>query len=93
MAQVTVMLAAANDNQSHVDLTYDDVTLVCVSLAWTNPSGHWTFTLTRQLGGQQITRTLNPGDSGSVNFPNGWNWFVGRGGGPNFNYSDVWTAA
>lgn len=93
MALVTVMLAAANNNLSHVDLTYDNITFACDSLSWTNPEGHWTFTLSRNQGGQQIVRTLNPGDSGSVNVPNGWSWGTGRGALANFSFSDSWTRA
>ena len=92
MAQVTAQLAAANNNLSHVDLTYDDVTLACISLSWTNPTGHWTFTLSKG-GGNTIVRTLNPGDAGTVNFPNNWNWARLKGQSPNFTFSDNWTAA
>lgn len=92
MASVTVVISAVNNGQSHVDLTFNDVTLAVSQIAWTNPSGHWTFTLT-QAGKADITRTLNPGDSGSQAIPNGYNWSNHKATPPSFGWSDQWTAS
>jgi hypothetical protein len=93
MAFVTVQLAAVNNNKSHVDLTYNDATLALTQLAWTNPEGHWTFTLIRKSDAAVFTRTLNPGDSGSIAIPNGWTWAKLKTEEPNFDFIDSWTRA
>lgn len=93
MALVTIRLSEYNSGLNHVDLTYDNVTLAVSSVAWTNPVGHWTWTITRP-GQPDIVQVLAPGDTGSRNVPAGYAWQVAKTDPPpNFGYADSWTRA
>lgn len=90
MALVDTIISQVNNGSNTVTLTYDDVTLAVTKVAWNNPVGHWTWTVTR-AGQPDITRTLSPGQSGSTAVPVGYTWAVAKGQSPNFGYQDSWT--
>lgn len=90
MALVNTVISENNDGANKVTLTYDSATLAVTKVAWDNPIGFWTWTISKE-GQPDITAVLRPGDKGQLNVPAGYVWGTGKGSPPNFNYQDSWT--
>lgn len=66
MAAVTAEIASFQNDTAWIKVTFDDATRVIAGVSWSNQSAGTMSVLVTQPGKQDITRSITPGDSGSV---------------------------